>query len=74
MAKTNTTSKRLKPSTVQTLPSTVQTLPSNVQAFPSTVQALPATLAIQPGMVPTKIVKENLGHGITRITTYANKD
>ena len=41
---------------------------------PSNVQALPATLAIQPGMVPTKIVKEYLGNGITRITTYADKD
>ena len=59
MAKTTTTSKRVKPSTVQ--------------ALPSTVQALPATLAIQPGMVPTKIVKENLGNGITRITTYADR-
>lgn len=60
MAKTSTTSKRFKP--------------SNVQALPSTVQALPATLAIQPGMVPTKVVKEDLGNGITRITTYADKD
>lgn len=59
MAKTTTTSKRLKSSTVQTLP--------------AAVQALPATLAIQPGMVPTKIVKEYLGNGITRITTYADK-